>query len=393
MNNLLRGLALIGVAGALALSSISSHADDTSNFATNGPAGNLFASSVTDPLTGITARGLFLAGGTGTWRDANLYRRNDPDDHGLGVCNPREMDATGTGDCPGPLDSGDVNELDNDGRPELIVLELPDGYEWVSVQISSLDTNAAGPTPERGILYADADGVFSTTLGDVGDSVIRTFTGGVDPEEATIPIGATFATAPYLVFEPFDHTGNGARNNDFLVYQATIRKKERNGKQGCTPGFWKQPQHANSWKIDPQSKYAEVFDVNASFDVTLLEALGLGGGGERALARHATAALLNSLRSDIDFWLSSNAVKAIVKQAYASGNFELAKAKLEAANEKDCPLGRDDKDKGDKGDKGGKGDNKGGNDKGNSDRGNNNKGNNGKSGNDAGSGGKQARKS
>lgn len=338
MKRLLRGLALTCLSGALAFVSTTSRAE-TADFATNGPVGNLFTSTFTDPLTGVTAQGLFLSGTTGAWSDANLYRRNDPDDHGFGVCDPREMAVTGTGDCPGPLDAGDVNELDNAGRPELIVLKLPDGFQWVSVQVSSLDTNAAGPTPERGILYADGDGVFSTTLGDVGDNSIRTFTGGVDPVEATFLINPFFATVPFLVFEPFDHTGNAAKNNDFLVYKATVVKKERNGKHGCPSTYWKQSKSNNWWMTERSGgKYGDVFGVKASFSRTLGETLSATGTGEIGLARQASAALLNSLKSDVDFAYSSDAVKSIVRQAYSSRDFNSATRRLKDANERECPM-------------------------------------------------------
>ena len=142
------------------------------NFST-GTAGDLGSDTFTDPVTGLTVQGLYF--NAGAWDPANLYRRNETNDHGFGICNPLESP------CPGPSGGGDINELDNAGQSELIVLQLPAGYKWVSVQISSMDTNPGlpVPVPERGILYADYDGVLSTTFGSVGDTPLVEFTGGV----------------------------------------------------------------------------------------------------------------------------------------------------------------------------------------------------------------------
>jgi hypothetical protein len=110
-------------------------------------------------------------------------------------------------------------------------------------------------------------------------------------------------------------------------------------KEGCTPGYWKQTQHFDSWCTDyaPTDLYKDVFGVTPSFgDLTLLQVLKQGGGGEIALARHAVAALLNACYS-LDFYSPSEVI-SMVQGAYASGDFESAKNILEYANELGCPL-------------------------------------------------------
>ena len=131
------------------------------------------------------------------------------------------------------------------------------------------------------------------------------------------------------------------------------------GGQGCTPGYWKQDQHFSFWVNHSTSDdFEATFGVNASFDKTLLGALKQGGGGEKALGRHAVAALLNASNSDVDYLYTANQVITMVQNAYASNSFEQIKDDLEAQNEAGCPLGngKDDKDKGNKGK--GKGKNK-----------------------------------
>jgi hypothetical protein len=65
--------------------------------------------------------------------------------------------------------------------------------------------------------------------------------------------------------------------------------------QGCTAAFWRQ-QHLDSWPAySPSDHFETVFGVDAFIgDPTLAEALRMGGGSARALARQAVAALLNA---------------------------------------------------------------------------------------------------
>jgi hypothetical protein len=76
--------------------------------------------------------------------------------------------------------------------------------------------------------------------------------------------------------------------------------------------------------------------------VTLLEALGLNGGGKAALARHAAAALLNA-DSDVDFPYTKDEVIALYRDGLGvdAGPETVTSAKdiLEDANELGCPLG------------------------------------------------------
>lgn len=108
--------------------------------------------------------------------------------------------------------------------------------------------------------------------------------------------------------------------------------------EGCTPGYWKQKQHFDSWSVNPPGEsFSTVFGVD--YDMTLLEALKTGGGGEKALGRHATAAYLNALSLDVAYHYSVNEIIAIVQGAYATGEFETAKDLLEAQNDPTfCPL-------------------------------------------------------
>ncbi|MDT8304825.1 MAG: hypothetical protein RRC07_02720 [Anaerolineae bacterium] len=110
--------------------------------------------------------------------------------------------------------------------------------------------------------------------------------------------------------------------------------------QGCTPGYWRQEHHFDSWAgYSPADDFNSVFGVSATFDPhTLLDAVWLGGGGENALARHAVAALLNAANPDVNYFYSEAQIISGVQNAYATGDFEPFKTALDFANNAGCPL-------------------------------------------------------
>lgn len=116
------------------------------------------------------------------------------------------------------------------------------------------------------------------------------------------------------------------------------------GAQGCTPGYWKQDQHFDSWRVyAPTDSFNAVFGVSTPFadSLTLVDALGLGGGGANALARHAVSALLNSVDPDVAYGMIPGDVIAITRSALLSGKatlIEATKNSLAILNERTCPL-------------------------------------------------------
>lgn len=113
------------------------------------------------------------------------------------------------------------------------------------------------------------------------------------------------------------------------------------GGEGCTPGYWKQYQHFDSWPgaYAPDTLFADFFE-DAFPGMTLLEVLEQGGGGLKALGRHTVAALLNAASMDVDYDRSEmqvinmfNNVNPGSKDAY-----ENVKNILNFFNEQGCPL-------------------------------------------------------
>jgi hypothetical protein len=147
--------------------------------------------------------------------------------------------------------------------------------------------------------------------------------------------------------------------------------------EGCTPGWWKNqgvgayddPTDALAmavnqavldywyggvapigWTFDgtTDSLFRDAFNLTEAqmqargldADLTLLEAIELGGGGFKALARHGTAALLNSLSVNYEF--SADEVLQDVHDAFVSGNLGTLIDDFNEANNQDhssCPTG------------------------------------------------------
>jgi len=155
--------------------------------------------------------------------------------------------------------------------------------------------------------------------------------------DVTIPAGETMVTVQAL---SVDNLGVGGLPASMTWNAAALSVPLPGaGEEGCTPGYWKQDQHFDSWVgFAPSDDYETVFGVDASFDKTLLGALKQGGGGEKALGRHAVAALLNSSNPDVSYAFTTAEIIAIVQEAYATGDFEGAKNQLADENEQGCPL-------------------------------------------------------
>ena len=116
------------------------------------------------------------------------------------------------------------------------------------------------------------------------------------------------------------------------------------GGEGLTPGYWKQPHHFDDWplsvvvdgvtiSIDQSTLFSDVF--GGTYDRTLLGALRAGGGGMKALGRHAVAALLNAASDDafVDYDYSVQEVVDAVEDAVANNTIEATKDDLAAHNE------------------------------------------------------------
>jgi hypothetical protein len=126
---------------------------------------------------------------------------------------------------------------------------------------------------------------------------------------------------------------------------------------GCTPGYWKQSQHFDSWVA---TGYAPTMLIGSAFSnaglyslagkpfarYTLLDGLQMKGGSgvvgaTQILMRAAVSALLNASSSSLNYAYTKSQVVSMVNTALASGNRDaiiIAATKLDIANNARCPL-------------------------------------------------------
>ena len=157
--------------------------------------------------------------------------------------------------------------------------------------------------------------------------VISTRTGGV---LATQPsVSGNVATAL-----------SGSNLGSLIVFTNTVTTPPPPaGVGGCTPGYWKQTQHFDSWTAPytPNTLFSAVFE-NAFPGMTLLEVLSQGGGGLNALGRHTVAALLSSASSGVNYGMTPAQVIAAFNGVFPGGDYNTLHNTLAAANERGCPL-------------------------------------------------------
>jgi hypothetical protein len=122
--------------------------------------------------------------------------------------------------------------------------------------------------------------------------------------------------------------------------------------QSCSPGYWKQDQHFDSYPtgVTPSTLFGSIFNTGSvkvgkpdasqgtSFaSLTLLQVLNLNGGGFNAMARQAVSAYLNSLTMAYPY--SAAQVIALVDAAFASGDPTAAhNAFASILQNENCPL-------------------------------------------------------
>jgi hypothetical protein len=127
--------------------------------------------------------------------------------------------------------------------------------------------------------------------------------------------GPFTSTNPTVGPEFISGTNGGGLRGVLAVYTNVPEE----GDEGCTPGYWKN--HLADWPasgISPSDDFDSTFGVDLfDPDITLGEAVKLGGGGVKKLARHGTAALINAGHPDVGYPLSVAGVIAAVQAGNA----------------------------------------------------------------------------
>jgi hypothetical protein len=182
--------------------------------------------------------------------------------------------------------------------------------------------------------------VVYVTIGGATIPVVDPFSSGEgrDFDEVTatvtVPAGATSITIQGVSEKHPTSLLDGDPASFAWLAVAVAIIPEREGDEGCTPGYWKQDHHACYWLdtgYGPNDDFDTVFGTDYfNPDITLLAALKQGGGGYKALGRHAVAALLSAAHPDVNYGLTEAEVIAAVQ----AGD----KDTLEMYNEMGCPL-------------------------------------------------------
>lgn len=142
---------------------------------------------------------------------------------------------------------------------------------------------------------------------------------------------------PTIVDRVSGGTGGGLRG--VLATFVNVPLPPPSGGEGCTPGYWKQSQHFDSWPagINPTDLFSAHFD-DAFPGMTLLSVLKQGGGGLKALGRHTVAALLNAASSGVNYDQTATDVVNDFNAVFPGGDYQTQKDIFANLNEQGCPL-------------------------------------------------------
>ncbi|MBY4678276.1 prealbumin-like fold domain-containing protein [Marinobacterium arenosum] len=211
------------------------------------------------------------------------------------------------------------------------------------------------PETDSGLFNLLIDGVaYATDVGHNGTTGMVEVTAG-DMHVVSETAGTGTSLASYETLIGGDCAPDGTVTLALAeVRVCTITNTFLPGDEGCTPGYWKVPQHHDSWMETPYSPdqlLSSVFNMQGMTDLngdgmedTLLDALNYNGGtgvdgAARILMRAAVAALLNEA-SSVQFSVSG--VIGLVNDALATMSREqmlmLAKKLDDANNTGECPL-------------------------------------------------------
>lgn len=222
--------------------------------------------------------------------------------------------------------------------------ETADRTAELTLFVASVSDDTPNTLPIRPTAIDISSGVVTVTYDNALQSADGTYWDTyVTP--VAIPAGASSLT---VQVKSADNLGTGYNPASLVWIGAglSVPTTPPPGGEGCTPGYWKQTQHFDSWVPSGYAtgdSYNTIFGVSSTKGWTLLTALQAKGGGENALARHAVAALLNAASPDVDYYYSAADVISLVQSAYGSGDYEGVKNLLEAQNEEEqnlygCPL-------------------------------------------------------
>jgi hypothetical protein len=248
------------------------------------------------------------------------------------------------GSCPDLPPAIDIEKATNGHDADFApgpTLYVGDPVEWTYVVTNT------GPVALENVSVSDDQGVAvscpATSL-QPGQSMTCTGSGTAVAGQYQ-NVGTASGTDPGSEYCP----GSTVSDDDPSHYFGEIV----DGDEGCTPGYWKVPQHHDSWLPTGYSTdqlVPTVFAEGAAYSevavATLLEALSFNGGPDvedaaKLLSHHAVAGMLNASHPGVNYPRTPADLIDDVNDALASGdrNTMLAlKDAIDADNNLGCPL-------------------------------------------------------
>ncbi len=149
-------------------------------------------------------------------------------------------------------------------------------------------TDPAGDPTSFSILATGSGSITGGGAGSVTDATNKDYevTAGTYSVAETVPSGWTQGTS----------TCSGVVIAAGETKTCTIQNRKNPVVQYCSPGYWKQPQHFDSYvaPYSASSTFSSIFGSTAFGSKTLVEVLSTGGGGLAAYGRATVGALLNA---------------------------------------------------------------------------------------------------
>jgi hypothetical protein len=236
------------------------------------------------------------------------------------------------------------------GNPTSVTFTAPSGQTASQVWIHS-GGNCFGPavypppncTPTSCSTTLN-NGCYTVTWSNNGQTVTVTKTGAGSPTCQDISnievVTARGAVTPTPTVTPTRTVTPPVTPTRTVMPTVTpTRTVTPTGFQGCTPGYWKQQHHFDSWTppYDPTDQFSSFFE-NAFPGMTLDDVLGQGGGGLNALGRQTVAALLNAASPGVNYPYTPEQVINMFNSVFPGGDYDRLKNSFEQANERSCPL-------------------------------------------------------
>jgi hypothetical protein len=126
----------------------------------------------------------------------------------------------------------------------------------------------------------------------------------------------------------------GPRRTYLFALSAELKGLATASLGGCPPSYWSS---RNDWPVNPRARFFDVFGAGPE-RLPLNHAVRLRHSAEDNLMSNAVAALLNAASLEIPYYNDDvNAIKALVRTAFKSGDFELTAAELAYYNNLGAP--------------------------------------------------------